>query len=137
MTKESTDIQQLVREYRNTRSPAQVSVDFTHARHKSVTANWFTPGRVGLASALSIAALVFVITNMHKQATHIEYHVYPSISLLTDASISLSINTDSLDISDMENMPGLMDISIPNSLKTSDDDQQTKLTEPHSPETIT
>jgi hypothetical protein len=140
MTKQSTGIQQLVREYRNTRSPAQVSVDYIHACHNSVTTNWFTPGRAGFAIALSIAALVFIIANMQTQPAYIEHHIYPSISLLSDAGISLNINTDSPDMSDIDNMPGLMNISVPDNLikpEPDNDEQQTRLTKPHLPANIT
>jgi hypothetical protein len=140
MTKPSTDIQQLVREYRNTRSPVQVSVNLAQASHESVTSHWFTPGSAGFATALSIASLVFVIAIFLNVSVHDENQAYPSFSLLSAAGISLDINTDSPDMSDLENMPGLMDISIPDSLKPAESDdtgRQTKITKPYTPGTIT
>jgi hypothetical protein len=143
MTKQSTDIQRLVREYRKTRSPVQVSMELAKTGHKGITASWLTPGRAAFTTALSMAILLFVIVTIDNQPAYEQNQAYPSISLLSDAGISLSIDTGSpgiSGISGMENMPGLMDISIPHSLKApaaDDEDQQTKFTEPHSSKTIT
>ena len=89
---------------------------------------------------IQINKLLLIISNFNTERTHDDWQPYPSISLLSDAGISLSIQTDSPDLSDLEQMPGLLDISMPDNHTAPDIDineQQTKRIKPHTSTTVT
>lgn len=138
--KHSTNIQQLIQEYRQTRAPAQVSVDHILYQHNALTTAWFSPARAAFASVLTLTILLFVVAGIETDGVHESGQPYPSISLLSDAGISLSINTDSPDLSGLEYLPGLLDIAIPGSYIAPGPDnheQQTKTIQPALSITIT
>ncbi len=140
MTRQSTDIQHLIREYRSIQAPTRVTVDPARASHKGLRVGWSGVGKVGFAAAMGLAAVVLFVSNIHRNAVFYDNQVSPSISLLSAAGITLSMDTDSPDLSELEKIPGLMDISVPDSLNPAETDKQdrhTKIQKPYQSITIT
>jgi len=108
MTRQKKDMQQLVQAYRDIQCPQAVLIDYNHARNRR---GWITPWKAGFASAL---VLVIVITAIiHSAPTSHELQSYPSISQLSEAGISLSLDASGPGMTDIIDMPDLMDIDIP------------------------